>query len=155
MKIEDLKIGMKVYSKSRKTWGIITGFKGIKEYDKTRYWCSEKGVTIKVENTYTGWEWLRDLEKFIEPKFKVGKTIVISNLENGNPEVMEIIVSKLNKKLKTYVNMLFSKKDGRVCVLTDEYLFKAMNFANEKFGKKKMKLSEVEELLGYRIEIIK
>ncbi len=60
-------------------------------------------------------------EDFIEPSFKVGQVFTVIN-ELGLHVPIEIISVKLNKRKKTYINMIYSLDDGSYTAVSDSLL---------------------------------
>lgn len=84
------------------------------------------------------------IEKFLEPKFKVGYKFVINNIR------FEIVKSSLNKKLKTYSYLCYDLDTGAAWGVEEKEIPVKLSVKPEV----KMTLAEVSKALGKKVIIV-
>ena len=154
--MNQFKAGDKVYVKKVGKWAVVLSiagiFKGITKYD------------IKDEEGYSGWVVEKDLEKFIEPKFKVGDKVllfpIIDDVNDPQKGFGEIVKTALNKKLGRYIYVVFATDDGYPVLQREGEVVLAPKKKKDCVGgvcegSVEMTLAQVCKKLGKNIKIVK
>lgn len=103
---------------------------------------AEQYYIRKIGGELSDSNWMNkdEIEKFIEPKFKIGDRFEASCVEGFGKEthVFEIVKVSLNKKKKEYSYLLFSLKNGDAMTALDSELITAKKVVKEKVIKQKV-----------------
>lgn len=102
-------IGEKVYSKEKDDYVTIFSFQGRKAYDKVGFSSPECGAWINDKNGSNDWLWWRDIEKWIDPKYKVGFKFDVPHTGVYTTQIVKVA---FNRKRKEYYYMCFDLEDG-------------------------------------------
>ena len=139
------KKGEKIYSNKLGMWGVID------------FSCFA-GITANMENGENETFSHEEVEKFIEPKFKVGDKFEGRSLKDMSTVTIEIVKISLNKKLKEYSYLAFDVETGESYCLEDSDLLgfkkvektKVVNFTIKEV---EVKMNEILKNMGRDIII--
>lgn len=140
------KKGDRVYDREAGLPCVILGVMGDEVYDGYCFCDASKGALIQFDNGHVTWNYIKYLDLFIEPKFKVGY-----KFKTRLGDVFEVVKVALNKKKNTTTYLCFNIKNGNSGCIEEENLVKLEK--NEKV--EEMTLDQICSALGKKIKIKK